>query len=57
MATWPADVAFNTHEAAASAKKPQALRAMQTAAVAMAHTAIDLVTDRAALERVTAGSR
>jgi amidohydrolase len=53
VATWPTDVAFHTHEAAACAKEPRALRAMQTAAVAMAQTAIDLVTDRTALERVT----
>jgi amidohydrolase len=54
VATWPANVAFHTHEAAACAKEPRALRAMQTAAVAMAQTAIDLATDRAALQRVVA---
>ncbi len=43
VATWPSNVAFHTHEAAACAKEPQALRAMQTAAVAMAQTALDLL--------------
>jgi amidohydrolase len=56
VATWPANVAFHTHEAAACARESQALRAMQTAAVAMAQTAVDLLNDRQALRRVSANS-
>ncbi len=45
VATWPADVAFHTREAATCSAKEQALRAMLTAAQAMARTAVDLLLD------------
>lgn len=52
VATWPAGINFHTHEAATCAAQPRALRAMQTAAVAMAHTAVDLLTTPDAVTRV-----
>jgi amidohydrolase len=52
VATWPDGVEFHTREAAAAAAKPQALRAMLTAAQAMALVAADLLTDPDALRRV-----
>jgi amidohydrolase len=52
VATWPAAVNFHTREAAAHAAQPQAMRAMHTAAVAMAHTAVDLLTTPGLLARI-----
>lgn len=52
VATWPEDVAFHTREAAACAASGQGLKAMLTAAEAMACTAVDLLLDRAAVARV-----
>jgi amidohydrolase len=54
VATWSEDVNFHTHEAAACAAQPKALRAMHSAAVAMAHSAVDLLTDAAAVARIRA---
>jgi amidohydrolase len=54
VATWPEAVNFHTHEAAACASQPQALRAMHTAALAMAHSAVDLLTDAEAVARIRA---
>ncbi|MDR7417334.1 MAG: M20 family metallopeptidase [Armatimonadota bacterium] len=52
VATWPAEVNFHTREAAVCAARPQALRAMHTAAVAMAQTAADLLTHPGLLARI-----
>jgi len=51
IATWSEDVAFHTREAAAAAAAEQGLRAMLTAAEAMACTAIDLMLDHDALRQ------
>jgi amidohydrolase len=52
VATWPAEIGFHTREAAACAARPQALQAMHTAAVAMAHTAVDLLTTPQTVTRI-----
>jgi len=52
VATWPEGVEFHTREAAAHAARPQAMRAMLTAAQAMALVAAELITDPDALRRV-----
>lgn len=52
VATWPQTVSFHTREAAVCAAQTQGLRAMLTAAQAMARTAVDLLVDSSAVRRV-----
>jgi amidohydrolase len=54
VATWPKDVNFHTHEAAVCAAQPRALRAMHTAALAMAQSAVDLLTNATVVARIRA---